>query len=197
MPARTCPIKAMNKPAVIIIFLILIAMLLFLFVIPEYQEYQSLRLSVIEKQAKYSGESIYFARISDIILGLQSRQQVLDKIKSALPASVTLGPMVDFLQKKGSENGVSITSIVFSQALALVPGEVLETSSPAETKDVLFTMDLTGSYQGLKNFLFAMDNSARLFEMDSVSFSLSQPLVGVKNRAQEYTMKLEVRTRSY
>ncbi len=184
----------MNKPAVIIIFLILIVIMLFLFAIPKYQEYRGLQSTMMAKQAQYSGESIYFARVSDILSGLQSRQEALGKIQNALPDGFTLGPLMDFLQKKGSENAISITSVVFAQASPLALPETPAITA-GQAQDVLFTVNAAGSYQGLKNFLFAMDNSARLFEMDSVSFSKTEG--ALSSRGQEYTMKLEVRTHAY
>lgn len=187
----------MNKPAIIIIFLVIAAVLAFLFVAPKYQEYHQLQARIREKEAKFSGESIYFARISDILAGLESRLGVLDKIQSALPADVSVAPLVDFLQKKGSENGISITSVVFSQLSGLALGQIPQASVPGQAKDILFTVNATGSYQGLKGFLMAMDNSARLFEMESVSFSPAGTAGAARNRAQEYSLKLEVKTHSH
>lgn len=190
----------MNKPIIIIIFLILIVMVAFLFVIPKYQQYHDLQDEIAKKQAQYSGESIYFARISDILTGLESRASVLDKIQSALPADVSLASLVDFLQKKANENGVLITSTVFSQLPSLALDQTTKTNALSGAKDILFTVSVTGGYDGLKSFLLAMDNSARLFEVDTLSFSKVESLSGVKTaktQPQQYNLKLEVRTRAY
>ncbi|OGZ66408.1 MAG: hypothetical protein A3C50_02610 [Candidatus Staskawiczbacteria bacterium RIFCSPHIGHO2_02_FULL_43_16] len=189
----------MNKPVIITIFLILMVMLTFLFAVPQYNQYRLLQAQVAEKRAQYSGESIYFARISDILSGLESRRDVLDKIQSALPADFSLAPLVDFLQKKADENGIKITAMVFSQ-MPPVADQSLALAAPGQVKDLSFTLDSTGSYQGLKDFLFAMDNSARLFEVDTLSFLTIDPLSGARaarNQPPQYSLKLEVRTRAY
>lgn len=185
-----------NKPVIILIFLVITIILSFLFVLPKYEEYRALRQTSLEKQAKYSGESIYYARIADILSGLEERKEVLDKMQEALPQHFSLAPLVDFLQKKGNENGVAITSMVFSQITPLLPIESPGALKSSEIKDVLFTLTVAGSYQGLKNFLFAMDNSARLFEMDTLSLS-AVPAPASKNKPQQYTLKLEVKTHTY
>lgn len=189
----------MNKPATIFIFLILAALVLFLFAVPQYRHYQDLRKAGMGKMAQYSGESIYFARISDILSNLQGRKEALEKIESALPAGFSLGPLMDFLYKKGSENGVLITSVVFAESSLGLP-EIAPVSAAGQTQDVAFTLDARGSYNGLKNFLLAIDNSARLFETDSIAFSKAPPIPGVRivrNQPQEYVLKMELRARSY
>jgi Tfp pilus assembly protein PilO len=186
-----------HKPITIIIFLILTVILTFLFVVPKYQEYQELTMKILESHAQYSGESIYYARVSDVLLGLETRKEVLDKIQGSLPNSFSLGPVVDFIQQKGTENNVKITSVMFSQISPLSLDQVPYAKAVGEIKNSAFTASVTGSYQGLKNFLSAMDNSARLFEMDSVSFSKIDSISTARNRVQEYVLKLEVKTHSY
>lgn len=186
-----------NKPITIITFLIIIVIVTFLFVVPKYQEYHDGQTKILEAEAQYSGQSIYYARISEVLAGLEGRKDVLNTIQSALPVGFSLGPVVSFLQKKSSENGVRITSIVFSQASPLLLTETSGANDAGQIKDVAFTLTLAGNYQGLKNFLLAMDNSARLFEMDTVSFSAVDSTALAKNKAQEYVLKLEVKTHSY
>lgn len=186
-----------HKPIAIIVFLILIVILIFLFAMPKYQELQQLNLKILESRAQYSGESIYYARVFDVLNGLETRKEVLDKIQSSLPADFSLAPVVDFLQKKGSENGVKVASVVFLQTSPLSLDQVPYVKADGEIKDAAFTVTATGSYQGLKNFLLAIDNSARLFEVETVSFSLVDSSGTTRNRVQEYSLKLEIKTHSY
>ncbi len=180
----------LHKPVTIAIFLILIIVLFFLFVIPKYQEYRELAQTIFQKQAQYSGESIYYARITNILTELQNRAQTLDKINSALPKATAVGPLVDFIQTMGAANGVTITSAVFSQSLPSAVLDPLASAAANQIKDVAFTVNATGSYQGLKQFMIALDNSARLFEVNTVSFSTAE-------KPQQYSLKLEVTTHSY
>lgn len=179
-----------HKPVTIAIFLMLIIILIFLFVIPKYQEYRALAQTIFQKQAQYSGESIYYARIAGILTELQNRGPVLEKINSALPLSVTVGPLVDFIQSKGVEHGVVITSVVFSDSLPLPELQTQAAAAISQIKEVAFTVSATGSYQGLKQFLIAMDHSARLFETNTISFSSA-------DKPGQYSLKLELVTHSY
>ncbi len=104
-----------NKPIATVIMLVITLIIVFLFAWPKYQESSDLQKKAIEKQAEYNGKAMYFQKISQTLSQIESKKDSLGKINSALPDSVLLAPLVYFLQKTGSETGLILKSIAFSQ----------------------------------------------------------------------------------
>ncbi len=184
-----------NKPISTIIILIIALILFFFFVAPEYGKSENLQNNLGQKQAEYDGKSVYYAKVSELIASIESRTDALEKINSALSSDFSFAPIASFLQQKGVENGLTIQSIMFSQ--------ISPTTTNQKVKDVTFTVNVSGNYQGLKNFVSSLDTSARLFEVNSMNFSLSSPSIvsndikQSKNQQQTYSLKLEVVTHTY
>ena len=65
-------------------------------------------------------------------------------------------------------------------------------------KNMMVTVTISGTYQGLRNFIVSLEKSARLFDIKTVSLS---PVEGLNSRTQsqlkQYDMKLEVTTHAY
>ena len=184
-----------NKSVSTIILFIITAMVVFLFVVPKYQEGKDLENSLVQKQVAYNEDSAYYAKISELAKTIDSQKNNLEKINASLPSDFSLSPLVYFFQKKGAENGLIVKSVVFSQ---------LSPPSPANNiRDILFTVNVLGNYQGLKGFLASMDRSARLFEVNSISFT-APPAAGAaqetpqqKSQQQIYTFELVIKTHTY
>lgn len=188
-----------NKPIAIIIVLIISLVLIFLFVIPKYQESVALQEKVVQKQKEYNREVVYREKISEALKNVKDRQDVLERINSALPADVSFAPLVYFAQEKASENGLVVGSMTFSP-LRIASANVSSSSPDVEVKDIVFTLNLTGGYQGFKNFLRALENSARLFEINNLSFaplSSSESKAKSPGQTQIYNFRLDVKTHSY
>ena len=60
-----------NKPATIIIILIVNVMLIFLFVIPKYQESIALEKSLVEKQVAYDSQGEYSIALLKTLKGIE------------------------------------------------------------------------------------------------------------------------------
>ena len=177
----------LNKPILIIIIFIITLLVIFLFVVPKYKEVAGLQNSLAEKQAEYDSKSAYYAKIQEIIENIKSKKEGLSKIDSALPSDSYLSSLVYFFQKKGTEAGLTISTMVLSQASASVQNKNI--------KDIAFNIRASGTYAGFKDFLSSLDKSARLFEVSSVSFSgfgAAKPEI-----QQTYEFNMEVHTHAY
>lgn len=173
-----------NKPISAIIILLVILILYFLFIMPEYRKISDLQNNLAQKQIEYDGKSVYYSKIAELIKNIESKPDSLEKINSALSSDYYLSSLVYFFQKKGAENGLKVNSIALSQI-----------SAPAtdnNIKDITFSIRLSGTYESLKKFLSSLDKSARLFEVNSISFS------GTGNSPQQiYDFNMEVQTHAY
>ncbi len=196
-----------NKPVAIIILIIITLAMVFLLAWPQYQALMDLKNRLVEKQAEYNGKSSYFKKISEVILEIESKKDSLEKIDNALPDRVSLAPIVYFLQKKGSETGLILKSIVFLQAASgfqraanTANASLGDEAGTKQIKDIAFTAELLGNYQGLKDFISSLEGSSRVFEVDTISFSSQQFLpeaVQKKSQSEIYDFKLSLKTHTY
>jgi len=175
-----------------IIFLVTIA-LVFIFVMPKYQSTKDLKGEFTQKQAEYNGKSAYYTKIDELIKTLESKKEALEKIDSALTPSFSLAPLVYFLQKKSGEAGL----VVSNMSLSGVP----KPAGASGIKEAAFSISLTGNYQGLKDFLSSLDKSARLFEVNLISFGgaglSSQDITKEQAPSRTYSFNLELKTHTY
>lgn len=189
-----------NKPVVTIILIVISLVLVFLFVIPQYQASKGLETTLAEKQAEYDGRSAYHAKINEVLRQLASRKDVLEKVDNALPADFTIAPLVNFFQSKGLENGLTVKSVVFSQIQPVV-SETMVASMSKEIKQIAFTINISGSYRGLKDFLASLETSARILQITSLSLkspeAAAQTALVQKNQSPVYDFTLQVQTQVY
>ncbi len=188
----------LNKPITTIIIVIITAMLVFLFVIPEYQQSQDLELSLAQKSAQYDSQSAYYQNIASLQNSLTQRKEALDKINSSLPDTFQLAPLTYFFQQKSKETGSTLKSVVFLDSEPQTAATQPATSAPKKVRSISFSIDLIGSYQSLKSFLVALEKSSRIFEVDTVSFASIKDQQGTApSQNQTYDFKLAVKTYSY
>ena len=183
----------------ITIALILFAVLLFTFflVMPEYKTFKSLQMQLALKKAEYNAQVNYYSEINKTYSELQSHQDDIKKIDDALPQDPNFGKLVYFLSKTAAENGMMVKDLFLSKSSPTV----LQNAS-SEIKDVTFSMDLMGDYPSLGRFLAALEKSARLFEVSSISFGSSSLSSALPNQSQfqiqqTYVFNLQIKTHTY
>jgi Tfp pilus assembly protein PilO len=158
-----------DKPVTSVIVIIITLILVFLFVMPKYQEFLDLRQKLGEKVAEYQADIEYYAKINEIYNTLQANKDLVAKIDSALPPEQQLAPLLYFFQEKGLANAMTVENL-----------NLVRVSKPTTDKgvrDIVFSLAIYGNYEGLKNFLDSIENSSRIFEVNTLSFSApsSQP----------------------
>ncbi|MBX4200950.1 type 4a pilus biogenesis protein PilO [Candidatus Parcubacteria bacterium] len=181
-----------NKPISIIIMFVITLVVAFLFAIPAYEESLALKNTLAQKQSEYTGKSEYYAKVNELTSKIESNSVAIEKISSALPDDFYLSSLVYFLQKKASDAGLVAKLISFSK--------VSPKTADKKPRIGTFSVNVSGNYQGLKNFLESLDKSSRLFEVNSISFSSqqnSQKTNQLKNQAQIYDFNLQLETQAY
>ena len=184
-----------DRPITIAIVLFVILLLVFFLVWPQYQSFVTLQSDLGEKTAEFNAQYGYYNTITNTYHDLQSHQDDIAKIDSALPATPDLGQLVYDLQEAAAGSGMLIKSLFVSQSAGgtnPVAGKVNDTD---------FSMQLTGDYPSLQNFLKALEQSSRIFEVTSISFGAgttasSQPTQS-QPVAQVYSFSLQIKTHSY
>ncbi len=179
-----------NKQVYVIINLIITTVIFSIFVLPKYQESSNIETKLIKDQYQYESRVNYYANISDVLNKIEKNKDALEKIDSALPSEFSLAPVVYFFENTAEESGLAVRSITFSKQ------QIVSKSSANENiKNILFRVDLSGSYDGLKKFLYSLEESSRIFEVSSISFSAGQ--VSKSNVLKSYDFSLSVKTQTY
>ena len=83
-----------------------------------------------------------------------------------------------------------------------VPNSSGPPGNDQEIKNIVLMVDVSGSYQGLKNFLHSLERSARIFQVNTISFApleFSSPegLTSAADQIKTYDFKLEIKTQTY
>jgi|SRR3989344_305104 len=178
-----------NKLISTIIVAIVMGIVVFLFVMPKYRELSLLQSVLAQRQAEYDSESAYNEKIAEMIRGMDSKKDAVDKINSALPADVNFSPLVYFFQKETAEAGLNLKSITFTKVSSPAVGQ--------SVKNISFNLLLSGGYQSLKDLLLTLDLSARLFEVNSISFRSAPKPAAATSETPIYDFQLEVVTHTY
>jgi len=158
-----------DRPIAIALIIFTIILLVFFLVWPEYKTLGELQTSLGRKIAEYNAQTGYYGEIEKTYLELQSRKDDIEKINEALPAAEldpTFGKLIYYLQGVADDNGLVAKNIFLSETNSTVAGA-------ASIKNISFSMDLLGEYSSLEGFLIALEKSARIFEVESVSFGAS------------------------
>lgn len=173
----------------------LFVMLVFLLVLPKYQQSVQLESQRADAQSGYEAQVSADLNLSSMLQQIQTHQDALAKIDSALPASPSLASITHFISQAAQKSNLTIRSVQFSKEAS----QQTQSSSASQVKNIGFIVNATGSYQGLKEFLSALETSARLFDVDAISFSTggSGDITQLKNQAISYNFILNVTTHSY
>lgn len=175
---------------IIIIFLIASLFLGVIFVWPEHKTLQVIRLDIEQRQSELSSKSEYYSQIKSIFAELDAYQAQLSKISSAIPEELSLPGLFNYLQQTSTQTGLVLEDITF-----FTGGKTLEEPEKKEglrmIKKINIGLELSGSYSSLKEFLSAIEKSARLFEVKMINFSSPKEL------EEPFSFKLEITTNSY
>jgi Tfp pilus assembly protein PilO len=163
----------MPRPLAIIIGLIVLVALGIAVVFPKYQNLNLLQLKVKEKEAEFKSGKEYFSNLDDISEKLKEYEENLSKINSALAAEPGLPALFNFLQTAASQNGLVLRKIASTLPSPLKEELVKEGWSP-EIRETGINLIVTGSYPSFKNFLSTLEKTARMAEVESISFSASE-----------------------
>jgi len=163
----------MPRPLAIIIGLILLVALGIAVVFPKYQNLNLLQSKVKEKEATLQSEKEYFSNLSDISEKLKKYEESLSKINSALAAEPGLPALFNFLQTAASQNGLVLKKIAPTLPSSLKEELVKEGWSP-EIRETGINLTVAGYYPSFKNFLSTLEKTARMIELESISFSASE-----------------------
>lgn len=155
----------MSRPITIIVSFLLTLVLGVVLIYPRYQDLQFIQEKIEELKIELQSKEEYLSNLNEVSEELKKYETELSIIDSALPSDPFLPALFDFLQKASSQNGLILKAM---SPVSGLPSEGL--------KETRVNLKMTGSYTSLKGFLSVVENSARIIELESLSFSSSGEL---------------------
>ncbi len=186
-----------DRPIAIALILFVIVVLIFFLVAPEYKTFKDLRQDLGEKKAQYNAEFDYYVEITKKYYELKNYEEGLKKIDDALPQDPNLGKIIYYFEKTASDSGLIIKDLFLSS----VGATDSDKKNKNKTKNLIFSLDLMGTYSSLGSFLDALEISDKIFEVTSISFQSGDELTSLKpsqkTQIQIYNFNLQIKTYSY
>lgn len=173
-------------------------------VVPNYTQSSVLQKRVDQKTQELAEKQAYFSRIKEIADNLTQYQEFLDKIEKALPQEVSLASLLSFFQTKALSSGLIMENISPIQETKQAPqaktgegGEGETAEEPEEKiKETRFRLAVTGPFASLNDFLYALEKSSRLIEVESIYFKEGK-LGGEEGGPITFDFDLVVKVYSY
>lgn len=169
----------MNKQIVIIVSFCLILLLGIGLVWPRYQELKFLEQKIERKTAEVLKREKDLGHLKKTAQTLENYQTQLAKVDSALPSNPELSALFDFIQKTGAQSGLVLKSISYNPPQPFPGSE--------DFKETEASLAVSGVYPSFKNFLSVLEQSARLIEIESISF-----LASPEEEFRDFDLKIKV-----
>lgn len=174
----------MKYAIIIIASSIVISLILAVFLVwPEYRAFSEVNNQLTQKKLQLENQNKYIQSLKVADNQLKERVELVEKISSALPAKVDIPSLLEFLEKASVSSGVNLSKISWENVSS---GDEKE-----RIKKHYFSAEVAGSYFALKNFLFAIETSARLINIEQLNFSVSA------NENQPAMIKIRASVSSY
>jgi len=174
-----------DRPIAIAVTLLIIFLLMFFLVVPEYNTFMQLRTELAKKTAEFNAQHDYYAAIDKADLDLQSHQSDIEKINDALPKNPAVGELIYFLQNSAKQSGLIVKDLFLSK----LSSNSNQSGASGGVRDMVFSADLIGDYPVLESFVASLEKSSRIFEVTNISFD--------SNTGPPYDFSLQIETHSY
>lgn len=174
----------MSRITIISINFLIILAIGFFFVFPEYRNLKNLTTEVREKKAELQYKKEYYSNVKRISEELKKYESEISKIDSAFPSRPFLPSLFNFLEKTAIQNGLILKQI---GKFSITPSK-----ENLEIKNIYIEIIAGGSYPAFKNFLSALEKTARLVEVENIVFS--SPTL---EEEKLFSFELKIKTHSY
>lgn len=152
-----------NKLFIAVILLLLTLGLAVFMIWPEWQEFSRLWQKLDLEKKRLTQMEKYFARLEEINERLKGYEDKKEQLDVALPSRLSVPEFFIYLQEVSDRNGVILGD--------LTSPSIHESKLRTGLKEASFSLSFKGQYSALKNLLSSFWRSAKLIEVDSMSFS--------------------------
>ena len=132
---------------------------------PKYQDVQQLSFELQERVQELANKETYFRELAKIQADLVGLKESFSKVEAALPLDPQLPVLYDFLQTTAAFSGMSVRNISAS---------VQKQAQPLLMRTIPVTLDLTGSFDAVKELISRLNTASRMVVLQSLSISEGQ-----------------------
>ncbi len=158
------------------------------FVLPEYNKLEANKQNVAVKEKELRVLDNYIVNLQNLVAELNNYKVQLSKIDTALPSDPSLPALFNFFQKMSAKDGL----VLKSMNIVSKPAQDAEKKEgEKQVQEIYINIQVAGSYSAFKNLLFSLEKSARLIEVENISFSLDE------KGEEGSSFNLSVKTHSY
>lgn len=155
-----------NYPFFVIIFILISILVIVFLVFPRYQTVTGLQAQIATKREELANQEKYFKELEETLEKLKNYQGEISKIDSALPQENSFPSLSNFISKTAQSSGLVLGNIGSINANP--------SSKFPELKENSASFSVVGSYSSLRNFLSSLEKSARLIQIEDISFDTSK-----------------------
>ncbi len=165
---------------------------------PAYEEFLSLKDQKENLQVQLATKEEYINELKRVLSSLAQDPSYVARLDTALPNSPDISKIIYALHLFSVQSGVellNLSQITISQVSPKVVGADQQGSFSKNLKMITMSLELKGSYRGLRSFLEKLQNSIRLFEIESFSLVRAQAKFGFEvSPALNLSLRLKVPT---
>jgi len=151
----------MSKSILSAILLISIIGAVAFLLLPKNQEFKVLQEKLKAKKDELQYKEQYLLSLKEASEELEKYKEELAKVDSAIPSNSSLPALFAFIQKETQYNGL-VPKNLGSFVVNVVP------ANPT-IKETHLDFEVSGNYASIKDFLHALEKSARLIELENIS----------------------------
>lgn len=167
-----------NKEVMTIIVSVLVIILAaYLFISPTAASLRKSNLTVAVKGQDLKRAQENLDNLKSLELSLNSQSDLVKSLSGALPTTPDEEDLTAAIEAIASKDGLKFSGITPTET-----GESSESASPSQGISLAsadFDLNLSGSYEGLKNFLIDLENNRRPVNVSKVSITKDSSAEGV------------------
>ena len=153
----------MRRPLLLSIVLFIVSIAVGVFMIwPNYQQLSISQQQLAEKEARLQIKENTLVELKELRKELGMYETELEKIRVSIPEDLQLPSLYDLVQSLSSLSGLLMQSISSST-------EELSEETTSDLKMTGLSIRLSGSYEGLKEFLSRLNSSARVLNLQAIT----------------------------
>lgn len=162
----------MQRSGLVSIFIFIIGIaLVFVFVLPDWNQFGVLKNNKAEKQRQLEEKRLLAARIGELSEKYESAKDDLAKLSLVLPGDSQLPELIVQFENMAKTNSLSIADIDFSEIAGQAPTGQALTGQAGNLKTVKTKLSLEGTYGNLKRLLDDIESNVRLMDVSEITFS--------------------------
>lgn len=156
-----------NKNIIAAIIVALAVFVFFVLILPEYSNIQDARTALQERQARLAERTALVAKVASLNETYTANQSNINKLESLLPTNKHHDEIISSIFSIAGQSGVVLSEAVVGDA---------STSNQANnpTKQTNITVQGSGQYERIYNFLQLLEQNLRLYDVQSFNIGIVQ-----------------------